>query len=84
MVGKPRQKVFCQGITKTHKRPCQMKGYPLANGTYKCKYHGFNNILGFRKPNYNDETRIRNNEKSRYYRKQSYPYFRVPSFYRSN
>ena len=101
MPGKPRQKVFCQGITKTHKRPCQMKGYPLANGTYKCKYHGFNNILGFRKPNYNDETRIRqlkglyqfrnktheevsqyyydkvkprirNNEKSRYYRKQSY------------
>ena len=101
MVGKPRQKIFCQGITKTHKRPCQMKGYPLANGTYKCKYHGFNNILGFRKPNYNDETRIRQlkglyqfrnktheevsqyyydkvkpriaaNEKSRYYRKQSY------------
>ena len=101
MTGRPRRKVFCQGITKTHKRPCQMKGYPLANGTYKCKYHGFNNILGFRKPNYNDETRIRqlkglyqfrnktheevsqyyydkvkprirNNEKSRYYRKQSY------------
>ena len=59
MTGRPRQKVFCQGITKTHKRRCLMKGYPLANGTYKCKYHGFNNILGFRKPNYNDETRIR-------------------------
>ena len=59
MTGRPRQKVFCQGITKTHKRNCLMKGYPLANGTYKCKYHGFNNILGFKKPNYNDETRIR-------------------------
>ena len=89
-IGKPRQ--------------CRMKGYPLANGTYKCKYHGFANILGFRNTNYTDDTRIkqlsklyqfrdktheevsqyyykevkpriRNNEKSRYYRKQSYRRF---------
>ena len=86
-IGKPRQ--------------CRMKGYPLANGTYKCKYHGYQNVLGFKNTNYTDDTRIkqlsklyqfrnktieevsqyyykevkpriRNNEKSRYYRKQSY------------
>ena len=101
MTGRPRRKVFCQGITKTHKRACLMKGYLCANGKYLCKYHGSQNLLGFRKGNYNDETRIRqlkglyqfrnktyeevsqyyydkvkprirNNEKSRYYRKQSY------------
>jgi len=26
-----------------------MKGYELANGTYYCKYHGYQNVKGFRK-----------------------------------
>lgn len=83
---------------------CRMKGYPLANGTYKCKYHGYQNVLGFKNTNYTDDTRIkqlsklyqfrhktieevrayyydkvkpriRNNQKSEYYRKQSYRRF---------
>ena len=83
---------------------CRMKGYPLANGTYKCKYHGYQNVLGFKNTNYTDDTRIKqlsklyqfrhktieevrayyydkvkpritNNEKSSYYRKQSYRRF---------
>ena len=58
MAGKPRQKVFCQSLTRRSKRPCQAKGYLLADGTYKCRFHGYNNILGFRKPNYTDDKRI--------------------------
>jgi hypothetical protein len=64
MVGRPRQKVFCQGMTRASQRigkprQCRMKGYPLANGTYKCKYHGAANILGFKNTNYTDDTRIK-------------------------
>ena len=58
MPGRPRRKVFCQSLTRRSKRPCQAKGYLLANGTYKCRFHGYNNILGFRKPNYTDDKRI--------------------------
>ena len=64
MVGRPRQKVFCQGMTRASQRigkprQCRMKGYPLANGTYKCKYHGYQNVLGFKNTNYTDDTRIK-------------------------
>ena len=64
MVGRPMRKVFCQGFTRAGRRegkliPCKMKGYELANGTYYCKYHGYQNVKGFKKPNYSDETRIR-------------------------
>ena len=58
MVGRPRQKVFCQSYRRRTKIPCQAKGYLLADGTYKCRFHGYNNILGFRKPNYTDDKRI--------------------------
>ena len=64
MVGRPMRKVFCQGFTRAGRRegkliPCRMKGHELANGTYYCKYHGFQNKLGFNKKNYTDETRIK-------------------------
>ena len=36
-----------------------MKGYLLANNVYKCKYHGYQNVKGFKKENYTDETRIK-------------------------
>jgi hypothetical protein len=54
MVGRPMRKVFCQGFTRAGRRegkliPCKMKGYELANGTYYCKYHGYQNVKGFRK-----------------------------------
>ena len=35
-----------------------MKGYQLANGVFKCKYHGYQNFKGFKKKNYSHETRI--------------------------
>ena len=64
MPGRKMRKVFCQGFTRAGLRlglkiPCKMKGYLLANNTYKCKYHGYQNVKGFKKPNYSDETRIR-------------------------
>ena len=57
------QKVFCQGNTRAGLRkglkiPCRMKGYQLANGVFKCKYHGYQNFKGFKKKNYSHETRI--------------------------
>ena len=63
MPGRPMRKVFCQGFTRAGLRlglkiPCKMKGYLLANNTYKCKYHGYQNVKGFKK-NYSDETRIK-------------------------
>ena len=58
------RKVFCQGFTRAGLRkglkiPCKMKGYLLANNVYKCKYHGYQNVKGFKKENYTDETRIK-------------------------
>ena len=63
MPGRPQRKVFCQGHTRAGLRkglkiPCKMKGYLLANNTYKCKYHGYQNVKGFKK-NYSDKTRIK-------------------------
>ena len=55
MVGRPMQKVFCQGNTRAGLRkglkiPCRMKGYQLANGVFKCKYHGYQNALFHNQP----------------------------------
>ena len=58
MAGKPRQKIFCQSLTRRSKRPCLAKGFLCANGKYLCRFHGYNNILGFQKPNYTDDKRI--------------------------
>ena len=60
MVGRPQRKVFCQGFTRAGRRigkliPCGMKGYQLANGTFYCKYHGYQNVKGFKKQNYTHE-----------------------------
>jgi hypothetical protein len=101
MAGFQQRKVFCQALRRRDKQPCQAKGYLLADGSFKCRFHGYNNILGFKKPNYTDESRInqlstlyqfrdksrqelseyyyrevkpriRDNQKSRYFHKQSY------------
>ncbi len=74
MPGRPMRKVFCQGYTRAGRRegkliPCRMKGYQLANGTFYCKYHGYQNVKGFRKPNYTDETRIKQLSKLQQFRK---------------
>ena len=58
MAGFQQRKVFCQGLTRKTKRPCQAKGYPTANGKYLCRFHGGNNIKGFNQKNYTDDTRI--------------------------
>jgi hypothetical protein len=73
MVGRPMRKVFCQGFTRAGRRegkliPCRMKGYELANGTYYCKYHGYQNVKGFRKAKYTDETRIKQLSKLQQFR----------------
>jgi len=73
MVGRPMRKVFCQGFTRAGRRegkliPCRMKGYELANGTYYCKYHGYQNVKGFRKKNYTHETRIKQLSKLQQFR----------------
>ena len=59
MAGFQQRKVFCQGLTRKSKRPCQAKGYPTANGKYLCMFHGGNNIKGFNQKNYTDDTRIK-------------------------
>ena len=93
MAGFPQRKIFCQSLTRRTKRPCQAKGFPLANGMFFCRFHGYNNVLGFNKKNYTDDTRInqlqalyqfRNKsreEVSKYYHKQSY---RRKNPYRNN
>ena len=67
------RKVFCQGFTRAGLRkglkiPCKMKGYLLANNVYKCKYHGYQNVKGFRKAKYTDETRIKQLSKLQQFR----------------
>ena len=74
MPGRAMRKVFCQGYTRAGRRegkliPCRMKGYQLANGTFYCKYHGYQNVKGFRKSNYTDETRIKQLSKLQQFRK---------------
>tara|TARA_R100000234_G_C4845824_1_gene113064 strand:- start:48 stop:458 length:411 start_codon:yes stop_codon:yes gene_type:complete len=58
MAGFQQRKVFCQSLTRRTRRPCQAKGFPLANGMFFCRFHGYNNVLGFNKKNYTDDTRI--------------------------
>lgn len=59
------RKVFCSGRTRAGLRegkniPCKMKGYPLSDGkTFRCKYHGLQNLDKFNKASYTDEARIK-------------------------
>lgn len=76
MVGRPQRKVFCQGFTRAGRRigkliPCGMKGYELANGTFYCKYHGYQNVKGFKKKNYTDQTRIKQLSKLKQFKNYS-------------
>ena len=84
MVGRPQRKVFCQGFTRAGRRigkliPCQMKGYQLANGTFYCKYHGYQNVKGFKKANYTDETRIK--QLSKLIQFKNYTYEQLKTYY---
>jgi hypothetical protein len=58
MAGRPSRKIFCESLRRDG-QPCQAKGFPCANGKYLCRFHGYNNILGFKKPKYTDETRLK-------------------------
>ena len=71
MAGFQQRKVFCQGLTRKTKRPCQAKGYPTANGKYLCRFHGGNNIKGFNQKNYTDDTRIKALSKLKQFRDKS-------------
>jgi len=62
MAGRPKSKVFCQAITRASIRlgkpkNCLAKGFKCANNKYFCRFHGYNNILGFQKPNYTHDSR---------------------------
>ena len=56
MAGRPKSKVFCQSLRRDGK-PCLAKGFLCKNNKYFCRFHGFQNILGFQKPNYTHDTR---------------------------
>ena len=58
MVGKPMQKILCQGRSRQTGKPCGCKGYRTATGLYLCKYHGGQNRFAFNNHNYSDKTRI--------------------------
>ena len=82
MVGRPQRKVFCQGFTRAGRRigkliPCGMKGYQLANGTFYCKYHGYQNVKGFKKANYTDETRIKQLSKLIQFKNYTYEQLKI-------
>ena len=58
MVGKPLQKILCQGKSRQTGKPCRCKGYRTATGLYLCKYHGGQNRFAFNQHNYSDIARI--------------------------
>ena len=58
MVGRPMQKIYCQGKSRQTGKPCRCKGYRTATGLYLCKYHGGQNRFAFNKHNYSDIARI--------------------------
>ena len=58
MAGKPRQKVFCQGITRLG-NPCKAKGFLCLNGKWLCRFHGYQNKQGYLKPRFTKESRIK-------------------------
>ena len=62
MGGRSKRKVFCEATTRKSiregkPRNCMAKGYLCANGRYLCRFHGSQNIQGFKRPNYTDDTR---------------------------
>ena len=67
MPGRPSRKIYCQSLRRDG-YPCQAKGFLCKNGKYFCRFHGYNNILGFRKPNYTDDTRKRQLRKLQQFR----------------
>ena len=58
MAGKPRQKVFCQGITRLG-NPCKAKGFLCLNGKWLCRFHGYQNKQGYLKPRFTKESKIK-------------------------
>lgn len=68
MAGRPQRKIFCQALRRRDNKPCQAKGFMCANGKHLCRFHGYNNILGFNKPNYSDDTRINQLSKLKQFR----------------
>ena len=57
MGGRPKRKVFCEATTRKSiregkPRNCMANGYLCANGRYLFRFHGSQNIQGFKRPNY--------------------------------
>lgn len=73
MAGRPARKIFCQAITRKSiregkPRNCLAKGYKCANNRWLCRFHGSQNLLGFNKPNYTDDTRKKQLRKLKQFR----------------
>jgi len=56
--GRKQDRIFCQSMTRrgTH---CYAKGFPTANGKMLCRFHGYQNVDGFKRSNYTIETKVK-------------------------
>jgi hypothetical protein len=56
--GRKQDRLFCQAMTRrgTH---CYAKGFATKNGKMLCRFHGYQNVDGFKKPNYTIESKIK-------------------------
>ena len=50
--GKKHLRVFCQAMKRDGSRKCYAKGFLMANGKMLCRFHGFHNVDGMKRPNY--------------------------------
>lgn len=57
--GKKQNRVFCESYIRDGSRKCYAKGFPTKNGKLLCRWHGFQNIQGFNKPNFPLESKIK-------------------------
>ena len=78
MAGRPSRKIFCESLRRDG-QPCQAKGFPCANKKYLCRFHGFQNVLGFKKPNYTDNTRLKQLSKLKQFK--NYTYEQLKEYY---
>lgn len=81
MVGKPMQKILCQGKSRQTGKPCGCKGYRTATGLYLCKYHGGQNRFAFNKHKYSDTSRIK--KLWSLYQFKNYTYEQIKEYYYS-
>jgi hypothetical protein len=78
MAGRPSRKIFCESLRRDG-QPCQAKGFACANKKYLCRFHGYQNILGFKKPKYTDNTRLKQLSKLKQFK--NYTYEQLKEYY---